>query len=47
LLEDGGILLASRDRFTKWLLRPEQASVTYLAKKLPRIQRFRSTGVED
>jgi hypothetical protein len=46
LLDDGGILLVSRDRFTKWLQRPEHASVDYLAKKFPRIQRFRSTGVE-
>jgi hypothetical protein len=47
LLDDGGVLLVSRDRFTKWLERPEHASVDYLARKLPRIQQFRSTGVED
>ena len=47
LLDDGGVLLVSRDRFTKWLQRPERASVDYLAQKLPRLQRFRSTGVED
>jgi hypothetical protein len=47
LLDDGGALLVSRDRFTKWLERPEHASVDYLAQKLPRLQRFRSTGVED
>jgi hypothetical protein len=47
LLEDGGILVTSRDRFTKWLQRPEDASVAYLAKKFPKIQRFRSTGGAD
>jgi hypothetical protein len=47
LLDDGGILLASRDRFTKWLQRPEHASADYLARKLPKIRRFSSTGVED
>jgi hypothetical protein len=46
VLDDGGILLVSRDRFTRWLQRPEQASVGYLAGKLPAIQRFRSAGVE-
>ena len=47
LLEDGGVVLVSRDRFTKWLQRPEQASVEYLTKKLPKIRPFHSTGVED
>ena len=46
LLDDGGVLLVSRDRFTKWLQRPERASVDYLAQKFPGIQRFRSTGAE-
>jgi hypothetical protein len=46
LLDDGSVLLASRDRFTKWLQRAEHASVDYLAQKFPKIQRFRSMGVE-